>query len=75
MLNSNLLIQKKWFKWLFIGALLLFNILSYQLSNDFFVNVSQNNLEEIANESNIINSGSRILNWAQEILRFFRNPQ
>jgi len=69
------LIQKKWFKWLFIGALLLFNILSYQLSNDFFVNVSQNNLEEIANESNIINSGSRILNWAQEILRFFRNPQ
>jgi hypothetical protein len=55
-------------------VLLLSNLISFQITNEFFVANSVTS-EDVIVEQDVINSGSRIINWARDILRFFRNPQ
>lgn len=80
MINSNLkenqtsLVTKPWFPWLLLFVLLISNLVSFQITNEFFIKNSITS-EEVIVEQDVINSGSRIINWARDILRFFRNPQ
>ncbi len=66
--------QKKWFSWILVAILIVSNIISYQVSNSYFSKINQNSLEEVKVENSVLGSGSRIIDWAKEILRFFRNP-
>ena len=68
------LVSKPWFPWLLLFVLLLSNLISFQITNEFFVANSVTS-EDVIVEQDVINSGSRIINWARDILRFFRNPQ
>lgn len=73
--NSNTsIVSKAWFPWLLLLVLLVSNFLSFQFTNEFFEKNSVNT-EEVIVEQDVINSSSRIINWARDILRFFRNPQ
>ena len=66
--------QKKWFSWILVSVLIVSNILSYKISEKYFSRINQNSLEEVKVENSVLGSGSRIIDWAKEILRFFRNP-
>jgi len=66
--------QKKWFSWILIAVLIISNIISYKISDNYFSKISQNTLEEVKVENSVLGSGSRIIDWAKEILRFFKNP-
>lgn len=72
--NQTSLVTKPWFPWLLLFVLLISNLVSFQITNDFFIKNSITS-EEVIVEQDVINSGSRIINWARDILRFFRNPQ
>ncbi|MEZ4803959.1 MAG: hypothetical protein R2852_00325 [Bacteroidia bacterium] len=50
------------------------NVVSYEMTNDYFSKISATEQEEVKVESSVLGSGSRIIDWAKEILRFFRNP-
>lgn len=74
--NSNQnIVQNKWFKWVLIAVLLFSNIISYQATSRFFDKNDNMKSSEVTVDETLINPSSRIINWAQEILRFFRNPQ
>jgi hypothetical protein len=66
--------QKKWFSWILVSVLIVSNIISYKITNRYFSRINQNSLEEVKVENSVLGSGSRIIDWAKEILRFFRNP-
>ena len=66
--------HKKWFSWILVSVLIVSNIISYKISDNYFSRISQNSLEEVKVENSVLGSGSRIIDWAKEILRFFRNP-
>ena len=68
------LTQKKWFSWILVAVLIVSNIISYQLADNFFSRINQSALEEVKVENSMLGSGSSIIDWAREILRFFRNP-
>ena len=72
--NQTSLVTKPWFPWLLLFVLLISNLVSFQITNEFFIKNSITS-EEVIVEQDVINSGSRIINWARDILRFFRNPQ
>jgi len=65
--------HKKWFSWSLIVLLLLANVILYNITGAYF---KYNNIysEEVAVGSNYFGSGSKVIDWAQEILRFFKNP-
>ena len=66
--------HKKWFPWILVAVLLLFNVISYRIVNDYFSKITPNETEEVMVESSMLGSGSKVFDWAKEILRFFRNP-
>jgi hypothetical protein len=73
--NSVTISNKKWFAWLLVLVLLISNILSYQATDKFFEKNSSISVEEAKVEQDMLTSGNRIIDWAKELLRFFRNPQ
>ncbi len=72
-MNLKDLPQKKWFSWSLIGLLLLANVISYNVTGAYF---KYNNIysEEVAVGSHYFGSGSKVIDWAEDILRFFKNP-
>lgn len=66
--------HKKWFSWILVAILVLSNVLSYQIADKYFTKVGKSEQDEVKVESSMLGSGSRIIDWAKDILRFFRNP-
>jgi hypothetical protein len=66
--------QKKWFSWILIAVLIFSNVISYVIVENYFSKINQSYLEDVKVENSMLGSGSRIIDWAKEILRFFRNP-
>jgi hypothetical protein len=66
--------HKRWFSWILVLILVISNVVSYEMTNDYFSKISATEQEEVKVESSVLGSGSRIIDWAKEILRFFRNP-
>ncbi len=50
------------------------NVISYQMTNQYFKQVNPTVTEEVVNGSNYLGSGNKIIDWARDILRFFKNP-
>ena len=50
------------------------NVVSYQMANQYFKQVNPNITEEVVNSSNYLGSGNKVIDWARDILRFFKNP-
>jgi endonuclease III len=73
--NASSISNKKWFTWVLVLVLLISNILSYQAADRFFEKNSNDITEEVKVEQDMLTSGNRIIDWAKELLRFFRNPQ
>lgn len=68
------LTNKKWFSWILLAVLLISNIVSYNLAEHYFSKAGLTDNDEVAVESSVLGSGSRFIDWAKDILRFFRNP-
>lgn len=66
--------HKKWFSWILVLILVVSNVLSYQIADSYFARNGQAEQDEVKVESSMLGSGSRIIDWAKDILRFFRNP-
>ena len=66
--------NKKWFSWSLVAILILANVVSYQMANQYFKQVNPNITEEVVNSSNYFGSGNKVIDWARDILRFFKNP-
>lgn len=66
--------QKKWFSWILIAVLVVSNIISYKISENYFTKLDLTAMDDVKVENSMLGSGSRIIGWAKEILRFFRNP-
>lgn len=73
-MKLNALSQKKWFSWILIAVLIVSNVISYKAVEQYFSRINQSNIEEVKVENSMIGGGNRIIDWAKEILRFFRNP-
>ncbi|MDP2174600.1 MAG: hypothetical protein Q8K70_01680 [Bacteroidota bacterium] len=73
--NRTTISNKKWFTWLLVFILLISNILSYQATDRFFEKNSNITIEEAKVEQDMLSSGNRMIDWAKDLLRFFRNPQ
>jgi hypothetical protein len=73
--NYSTISNKKGFTWLLIIVLLVSNYLSFQTADSFFERNSNEVIEEVNVEQDMLNSGNRIVDWAKELLRFFRNPK
>lgn len=65
--------QKRWFSWSIVAVLLMANIISYKMTDSYFKKVNPVATEEVEVGSNLI-SGNRLIDWARDILRFFKNP-
>jgi hypothetical protein len=57
-----------------IAVLVFSNIISYKFSQNYFSKVNAHTMDDVKVENSVLGSGSRIIGWAKEILRFFRNP-
>ena len=66
--------QKKWFSWSLVILLIVANVVSYQMANQYFKQLTPNSSEEVVAEANYLGSGNKIIDWARDILRFFKNP-
>ncbi len=66
--------QKRWFSWSIVALLLLANIASYKMTDSYFKKVNPVVTEEVEVGSNILGGGNRVIDWARDILRFFKNP-
>lgn len=66
--------QKKWFSWILIAVLVVSNIISFVVADNYFSKINSVAIEEVKVENSMLGSGSRIIDMAREILRFFRNP-
>lgn len=66
--------QKKWFSWILIAVLVVSNIISFVVADNYFSKISNTAMEEVKVENSVLGSGSRIIDMARDILRFFRNP-
>lgn len=66
--------NKKWFSWILVACLLLSNVISYRVTSNYFSKISPNDTEEVKVESSMLGTGGKVIDWAREILRFFRNP-
>lgn len=73
-LSFSGLTNKKWFSWILLGVLMVSNLISYKIAGDYFSRAGLTDQEEVAVESSVLGSGSRFIDLAREILRFFRNP-
>ena len=73
-MNFTGLTQKKWFSWIIVLVLISSNFISYKIAENYFSRNGLLDKEEIKVESSMLGSGSRIIDWAKDILRFFRNP-
>lgn len=65
--------QKRWFSWSLVALLLMANVISYQLTNNYFKQVT-NPSAEVEVGANYLGSGNKVIDWARDILRFFKNP-
>jgi hypothetical protein len=66
--------QKKWFSWILIAVLVVSNIISFVVADNYFSKINSVAIEEVKVENSMLGSGSRIIDMARDILRFFRNP-
>ena len=66
--------QKRWFSWSLVALLILANVVSYQMANSYFKQVNPNAAEEVEMGANYLGSGNKVIDWARDILRFFKNP-
>ncbi|MES2618006.1 MAG: hypothetical protein V4613_09005 [Bacteroidota bacterium] len=66
--------QKKWFSWSLIALLIIANVTSYRMVNNYFKQVNSTVVEEVETGANYLGSGSKIIDLAKEVLRFFKNP-
>jgi hypothetical protein len=66
--------QKRWFSWSLVALLILANVVSYQMANKYFRQVNPNAAEEVKVGANYLGSGNKVIDWARDILRFFKNP-
>ncbi len=66
--------QKKWFSWSLVALLIMANVVSYKMTNQYFKQVTPNAAEEIVSGANYLGSGNKVIDWARDILRFFKNP-
>ncbi|MBL7837060.1 MAG: hypothetical protein JNM67_06060 [Bacteroidetes bacterium] len=66
--------QKRWFSWILIAFLVISNIISFVVADNYFSKINNVSIEEVKVENSMLGSGSRIIDMAREILRFFRNP-
>lgn len=66
--------QKNWFSWILIAILLVSNVISYVVADRYFAKMNSTAIEEVKVENSVLGSGSRLIDMAREILRFFRNP-
>lgn len=66
--------QKKWFSWILIAVLVVSNIISYKISQNYFAKLDLGVMDDVKVENSVLGDGSRMISWAREILRFFRNP-
>lgn len=73
-MNWQDLPQKKWFSWIIIVLLLVVNVISYNMASEYFDNVSPSSLEEVKQGNDYLGSGNKVVDWAKDILRFFKNP-
>ncbi len=65
--------QKKWFSPTLITILIIVNWVSYTLVKDYF-EVLTPGLDSIKEEQSLLGTGNQIVDWAKQILRFFKNP-
>ena len=66
--------HKKWFSWILVAVLLISNVISYRVANNYFSKISPVDTEEVRVESSMLGRGAQVIDWAREVLRFFRNP-
>lgn len=66
--------QKKWFSWILIGILVFSNVILFIVADNYFSKISSSILDDVKVENSMLGSGSRIIDMAREILRFFKNP-
>jgi hypothetical protein len=66
--------NKKWFSWILLAVLLISNVISYRIANSYFSKITPNDSDEVRVESSMLGSGAQVIDWAREVLRFFRNP-
>ncbi len=66
--------HKKWFSWILVAVLLISNVISYRIADNYFSKITPTDTEEVRVESSMLGSGAKVIDWAKEILRFFRNP-
>lgn len=66
--------HKKWFSWILLAVLLISNVISYRLANNYFSKITPVDTEEVRVESSMLGRGAQVIDWAREVLRFFRNP-
>ncbi len=66
--------QKRWFSWSLVVLLIIANVVSYQMANSYFKQVNPIAAEEIQVGANYLGSGNKVIDWARDILRFFKNP-
>lgn len=44
------------------------------MASEYFDNVSPSSLEEVKQGNDYLGSGNKVVDWAKDILRFFKNP-
>ena len=66
--------HKKWFSWILVAVLLISNVISYRIADNYFSKITPTDTEEVRVESSMLGSGAKVIDWAKERLRFFRNP-
>ncbi len=73
-MNWQDLPQKKWFSWILIVLLLVVNVISYNMASEYFDALSPSSLEEVKQGNDYLGTGNKVVDWAKDILRFFKNP-
>ncbi|MBC7425743.1 MAG: hypothetical protein H7321_04325 [Bacteroidia bacterium] len=68
------LIKHRFFPWLIVLLLAMSNIVSYKISKQYFRNAGVS-FEGESVKSNLMGSGSRLIDKASEIMRFFKGPE
>lgn len=66
--------QKKWFSWSLIVLLIVANVVSYRMVNTYFKQVNSGIVDEVESGASYLGSGSKIIDLAKDVLRFFKNP-
>ena len=67
--------RHRFFPWLIVLVLVMSNIVSYNMAKSYFRNVNRASFEEESVNGNLMgSSGSRLIDMARDVMRFFKNP-